>query len=350
MKRALAPLLSAALLLGAVYGGYRSYVHNSPGVTVLKGVIGSEKAEFFADPDVIAALERRGLRVTAETAGSRDIATRALIGYDFAFPSGSAAAQQTARIAGKKAQVTEVFYTPLAVATWKKLMPTLGRAGALKGETLNVARLLSLAQNGKRWRDLTGSPYRSARTVLVSTTDPRTSSSAAAFLGVAAFTQNREQVPDARNVPGLLPKLRPLFALQGYQDATSQGPFEDYLAIGMGKAPLVLVYEAQFITAGRAGRLSSGMRLVYPTPNTYTRHALVSLSDGGQRLAQAMTEPELQVLAAKHGWRTLDPKVFTAAMQSGNTNTSAKDTGDAVDLPAAPVLDALVQGVTGGTQ
>jgi len=349
MKRALAPLLSGALLLGVAYGGYRSYVQQSPRVTTLQGVIGSEKAEFFNDPEVIAALEKRGLKTVVDTAGSREIATRVLTGYDFAFPSGSAAAQQTARTGGKDARVTDIFYTPLAVATWEKLLPTLRQAGALSGETLNVTRLLDLAQGGQRWRDLPGSPYRSARTVLVSTTDPRTSSSAAAFLGVAAFVQNGEQVPAPGDIPALLPKLRPMFALQGYQDATTQGPFEDYLAIGMGKAPLVLVYEAQFITAGRAGRLSKGMRLVYPTPNTFTRHALVSLGEKGQRLAQALTEPELQVLAAKHGWRPLNPELFDQAMQNGKANAAAQDTGDAVDLPATPVLDALVQGVTGGT-
>jgi len=350
MKRALAPLLSGVLLLGAAYGGYRSYVQQHPRVTVVKGLIGSEKAEFFADPGVMAALEKRGLKVTAETAGSRDIATRELKGYDFAFPSGSATAQQTARTAGQGARVTDIFYTPLAVATWETLLPTLKRAQLLEGQNLNVARLLDFSARGQRWRDLPGSPYRSARTVLVSTTDPKTSSSAAAFLGVAAFTQNGEQVPDQASVSALLPKLRPMFALQGYQDATSQGPFEDYLAIGMGKAPLVLVYEAQFITAGRAGRLNKGMRLVYPTPNTYTRHALVSLGERGQQLAQALTDPELQALAAQHGWRTLDPRVFAEAMKTARSDGVAPATGDAIDLPATPVLDALVRGVSGGPQ
>ncbi|UBV44676.1 hypothetical protein LAJ19_16050 (plasmid) [Deinococcus taeanensis] len=350
MKRTLAPLLSGALLLGAAYGGYRSYAQQHPRITVLKGLIGSEKADFFADPAVKAALKKRGLTVTVETAGSRDIAARTLSGYDFAFPSGSAAARQTALRAGQNAQVTDIFYTPLAVATWASLLPTLKRARVLDNQTLNVARLLDFSLRGQRWRDLPGSPFKSARTVLVSTTDPRTSSSAAAFLGVAAFTQNGEQVPDEHSVPALLPRLRPMFALQGYQDASSQGPFEDYLAIGMSKAPLVLVYEAQFITAGRARRLNSAMRLVALTPNTYTRHALVSLSDPGARLAQALTEPELQGLAAQHGWRTLDPRVFASAMNAAARGAVAASAGDAIDLPAAAVLDALVQGVSGGAQ
>jgi hypothetical protein len=61
---------------------------SSHGTTTVHGVIGSEKAAFFADPVVQKALAHDGLKVEVDQAGSRQIATSIdLDEYDFAFPS-----------------------------------------------------------------------------------------------------------------------------------------------------------------------------------------------------------------------------------------------------------------------
>jgi hypothetical protein len=38
-----------------------------------------------------------------------------------------------------------------------------------------------------------------------------------------------------------------LFLRQGFQESSSAGPFEDDTTMGMGKAPLVMIYESQFL-------------------------------------------------------------------------------------------------------
>ena len=56
----------------------------------VQAVIGSEKAEFFADPDVVEALAAKGYTVKAETSGSWAMEGLDLAGYDLALPSSQA--------------------------------------------------------------------------------------------------------------------------------------------------------------------------------------------------------------------------------------------------------------------
>ena len=47
------------------------------------------------------------------------------------------------------------------------------------------------------------------------------------------------------------------------------------------------------------------MRLVYPSPTVLSKHTLVPVTDDGDRVGQLLSEdPELQRLAAVHGFRT----------------------------------------------
>ncbi|AJE68767.1 hypothetical protein SB89_07235 [Corynebacterium glutamicum] len=67
----------------------------SSNLTEVRAVIGSEKKEFFEDPEVIEAFADHGFEVNVDTAGSRRIATDVdLSPYDFAFPSSAPAAQK----------------------------------------------------------------------------------------------------------------------------------------------------------------------------------------------------------------------------------------------------------------
>lgn len=64
-------------------------------MTAVTGLIGSEKAPFFADERVQKALARHRLQVTVQKAGSREIATRPdLRSFGFAFPAGVPGAEK----------------------------------------------------------------------------------------------------------------------------------------------------------------------------------------------------------------------------------------------------------------
>jgi hypothetical protein len=74
MKRFLASVLTLFLALGVGYAIYLSVAEQS--VTVVKGLIGSEKEDFFRDPRVIDALRDNSLKVDFVKAGSREIANK----------------------------------------------------------------------------------------------------------------------------------------------------------------------------------------------------------------------------------------------------------------------------------
>ena len=73
MKRFITPLLLVILIAGVAVGIFFSFrsqlvVRN---IVTVRGLIGSENEEFFSDARVIEALERGGVRVEIEKAGSR---------------------------------------------------------------------------------------------------------------------------------------------------------------------------------------------------------------------------------------------------------------------------------------
>jgi hypothetical protein len=102
-----------------------------------------------------------------------------------------------------------------------------------------------------RWRDLKANDsFRIARSVIISSTDARTSNSAAMYLALAlaSYSANGMNIlQDPRQADRVAPLMTELFLRQGLQERSSAGPFEDYVALGIGKAPLVIIYESQFL-------------------------------------------------------------------------------------------------------
>jgi hypothetical protein len=115
VKRLLSLGLALLLAVGVAVAVVRSVQQRSPqtqpaDLTVVRGLIGSEKQPFFNDPAVVAAFARHGLRLQVDVAGSRQIAQSDLSGYDFAFPAGVPAAVRIQRD-HKVTKVYQPFYT-----------------------------------------------------------------------------------------------------------------------------------------------------------------------------------------------------------------------------------------------
>ncbi len=349
MRRTFSILLAVALLVGvliAVIQG-RGFSH---GTVTVHGVIGSEKTAFFADPGVRRALARHGLKVEADPAGSRQIATSInLSRYDFAFPSSAPAAD---RIQQRRELTTEYtpFASPMVIATFQPIADLLAAAGvARRGPvwTFDVARYLGLVDRHLRWDQLEhNTAYPVRKDILVSTTDPRSSNSAAMYLAIASYVANGDDVVrGAAAEREVLPTLSELFVDQGYTDNTSEGPFEDYLSLGMGKTPMVCAYEAQYVDAAVRGLLKPGMVLMYPSPTVQSKHTLIPLDDKGDKVGRLLTtDPELQRLAALHGFRTADSAQFAKVAAEHRVPVRA-DLIDVVDTPSYDTLEHLLNGV-----
>ncbi|GLW23082.1 hypothetical protein Mame01_31250 [Microbispora amethystogenes] len=351
----LALLLGVAVVLALVLGDDRGggdgqgdgRGDGQGALTTVRGVIGSEKKPFFDDAAVRAAFARHGLRVEVDTAGSREIASTVdLRPYDFAFPSSVPAAEKI-RQTRKIARTYSPFYSPMAVATFQPIVDVLAKAGVVRDsgsgyQVLDLRRFLDLVARGTRWDALPGNTaYRARKRVLLTTTDVRTSNSAAMYLAATSYVANGDDVVSSREqVAAAAAKIAPLFLDQGYSESSTEAPFEDYLALGIGKTPMVVIYEAQYaarLFAG-GGAVRPDMRLIYPAPTVLSKHTLVPLTARAAEVGRLLQEdPEFARLAARHGFRTADPGVFADLA----AKAKAPVPGSLVDVVEPPAYDRL---------
>jgi hypothetical protein len=145
-------------------------------------------------------------------------------------------------------------------------------------------------------------------------------------------------------VSSVMPTMEQLFLGQGYAESWSEASFDDYLAQGAGKVPMLLVYESQFLELERRrdGSITSDMKLMYPTPDLLSKHTAIGLTRDGARLGDALTtDPQLQRLAAEFGFRTNDPNVFNEVFAGSGANPPTQ-LGQVIDPPRYEVLESLI--------
>jgi hypothetical protein len=364
-KRILGPFLAAVLLAAIAVAVGMSHSHknaqggsilSSSALTEVKGMIGSEKESFFSDGEVVRLFADKGFRVRTEKVGSRQIISRDLQAYDFAFPAGVPAAQALQRKAGA-GRVYAAFFTPMAIGSWKRIVPILesrnvvGKSGNF--HIIDMARLLQLIDQGVRWNELKGNAdYVTGKSILINSTDVRTSNSAAMYLALASYVANGNNVIDsAEQARAVLPKVMPLFLRQGFQESSSAGPFEDYTTMGMGKAPLVMIYESQFLEHQfKRAQPNPEMVLLYPRPTLYSKHVFVPFSENGERLGQLLaSDPELQKMAVRHGYRTAHAQYFTDFLKEKNLE-APETLIDVIDPPSYEILERMIQAIESSPQ
>lgn len=352
MKRLIGPLLLAVLVLGvgaAIFLSARQQLSLRQVVTV-HGLIGSEKEPFFQDSRVIQELKQNGFTVQYEKAGSRSIATSYdLNKYDFAFPAGVPSAEKLLE-EKKGSKSFDIFFTPMAIASWKPIVQVLEANGIAKNQggyyTFDMAKYLDLVSTGKRWTDLQqNGSYPVNKSVLIVSTDVRKSNSAAMYLSLASYVANGNNVVQSdAEIQKIEPLMESLFLKQGYTEYSSEVPFQDFLVMGPGKAPMVMIYEAQFIAqAAQPGGISDQMVLMYPEPTIYSKHVYVSLSPEGERLgALLQSDPELKRLAVEYGFRNTDQAYFRQFTK--DHPLKVPDTlVNVVDPPSYEILERMIQ-------
>ena len=349
-RRLAAVGLAVLLVIGVAYGIISSARDAlGPAPAVLHGLIGSEKDPFFKDPRVVAALRRGGFTVGVTTAGSRQIAGADLSKEDFAFPAGVPAAEKIRTDhAGSKAFVP--FFTPMAIGTWKPIVDLLTSAGVVHtvGDvtTFDVAAYMKLVDRNIRWRDLAGNTtYAVNKSILITSTDVRKSNSAAMYLALTSYVANGDNiVQNDAEAATIMDRLSPLFLRQGFVASSSEEPFEDYLVQGMGKSPMVMIYESQFIQRAAAadGSITPEMVLMYPDPTIFSKHTFVGLTANGIRLGDFLTnDPEMRTLATDFGFRTTDPAAFTKFVADHKLAVPSTII-NVIDPPTYETLEAMI--------
>jgi hypothetical protein len=367
IRRLIGPLV--ALVLVATVGGGIWYSHGrlraerdataqsqleAARTVAVRGLIGSEKEAFFADPQVKEALSRQHLVVTVEKAGSRAIARQFDPQHDdFGFPSGAPAAVELGALAHAPETFTP-FYTPIVIASWRPIVNILATNHIVAERDGNyyivdMPALLKLMQQHARWKDLPGSEaFSTNKAVLINSTDVRTSNSAAMYLSLASYLANGQAVIQSEpEVAAVLPFMSELFLRQGFQEGSSAAPFEDYLALGMGKTPLLVAYESQLVAFWLAhpDRLHNDMVMLYPVPTVFSKHVLVPFDEKGRRLGDALEhDPQLQSLAHQYGFRTGGNTNGPEVWEKRGIHTPATVV-DVIDPPSHEWLEKMINGI-----
>ncbi len=343
------------LLIGGVVAAVvagRSDEDKGTATKTVRAVIGSEKAEFFADPDVVEALAAKGYTVKAETSGSWAMEGLDLKGYDLALPSSRAPADELAAKYKVTGTLPRPFYSPLVVVAHKNAAEVLeGNGLATLDEshrgTLKMTAYLDAARADRTWQQLkgTGKYGELTGTLYLSSTDPETSNSGALYLAAASYVANGGKVvaTDAE-VDRTAPLLHKLVSVQGAQQSSSDAAFRDFVS-GAGN-PLVVVYESQVASLLTDGQQPDDLVVLYPDTTVNSDHTVVPLTEDGKAVAGLLSQDaKLRALQVRHGFR---PQGEDAEFASDTTYLKQKLTGvRQAPVPTSKVLHELARRARG---
>ena len=241
----------------------------------------------------------------------------------------------------------------MVIASWQpvaKILVANGMARPLGDRTygVDIAKLTEAMLAKKRWKDLKGSEaYDVSRGVLVSTTDVRRSNSAAMYLALTSYAKNGDVVTDRGAADALSRQLAELFKRQGYQENYVNGNFDDYVAIGMGKAPMAFIYEYQLVSHALAKKgIASDMVLMYPQPTIVNKFVFVATNERSRALADLLaSNAELQKIGVEYGFRIADTKTFVEAVKPTGLAVEERVT-QVVDPPSFDIMAGMIDVVT----
>ncbi|MCF3964556.1 hypothetical protein [Streptomyces fuscigenes] len=347
MKTRILGIVLAVVLIVGVAGVVVSHLSKdatdpaTKTVVQVQGVIGSEKADFFADPAVRKALAAKGFTVRTVTSGSWAMQDQPLKGDDFAFPSSQAPADALAAQLHVTRELPRPFYSPLVVVATHAAAQVLADNGlatldASHRGTLKMGAYLKAAGRGAKWQDLKGaSAHAELRgTVTITSTDPETSNSGALLLADASYVDNGGSVVTGQaGLDRTAPLLKKLVSAQGSQKSSSEEPFTDFIS-GVG-TPLVLAYESQVASLLLAHQDPGDLVTLYPDTTVSSDHTVVPLTDRGWRFADVLAgDPALQRLEVRHGFR---PRAARAAFEQATTGDDAYLNRSLAGVVLAPV-------------
>ncbi len=363
-KTILASVLGVAIAVGIGV----SYVRkNNPDVAkkmdlvsgskvTLKGLITSEKEAFFKDPEVIKLFEKNGFDIQYERWASGKIAqakSTAEFGEykDFVFPPGI----QTATAVQKhlKGKDFQVFYSPMVIGSWEPIESILFQNGFIQRTDsvsyLDMEKFLIASSKKVRWKDLKGSEaYPVSKVISVGTTDATTSNSSKMFISLASYVFNgNEMVTTQEQSDKVIPSIRQMMVAQGSRPTSSTNMIQDYMVMGAGKAPMIFLYEQEWLTeTAKSSRDLNGakMKMIYPKPTIFTKHIMIGFNPEVEKFVDFLnTNPDIRAKAVQYGFRQAGKNDL---VESNRKSVSMPaNILDVIDPPTYDTLDYITQAV-----
>ncbi len=201
--------------------------------------------------------------------------------------------------------------TPIVIYSWGEVVDALIKEKIVT-ETdgvyyiTDMDKLITYILEGKKWKDIGLNLYGQ---INIASTDPVTSSPGATYYGLLLSILSEAQVTN-ENVDKNLPKLKEFYIKSGYMNNTPKDLFESYLKTGMGAKPMIVDYEKSIIDFANSSpdafnQVKDDIRILYPTPTIWNSHCFAAFTENGQKLYEALNDPEIgQIAWEKYGFRT----------------------------------------------
>lgn len=327
----------------------------SNGTTIMKGVITSEKENFFKDQRVKDIFLKNNIDIQVNRMTSDKIikatTTSDFDSYsDFIFPS-SITVSEKVRTNFKGSQTYNVFYSPMIVATWTPIIDILKANNLIKTNgnynNLNMEGFQKTVEAGIRWKDLKQSEqYPVNKVVLISSSDTRFSGSAKMFAALNSYVLNNHNVvSNSTEIDKIMPELKQIIQAQGHRENSSANMTSDYISIGRGKVPMMFTYESEFLNIAfqNKGLFKKDMKIVYPSPTIFSKHVMVIINPKAQIVADLLKNNEdLKKIAVEYGFRIDGDNQIVQKAKSFGIDIP-EDVIDVIDPPNYDILDSITE-------
>lgn len=347
----LGALILCCVLLFAVIGKVLDADPAAPDVVLVKGHIGNLKVPFFRNAEVQRILrERYGIETDVKGMATTEMLCpddpAFLDGVDFLFAGEQSQVAMYEDCQNRRDPYRNIFLSPMVIYSWADTIDALVREGIARQDAngayfIDMPKLLTILESGVTWKDL-GFPNRPTL-VKVYPTDPDRSSSGRTFAALMADTMNCLQVVDAATVESVLPSIFAYFQGVGFLEPSSEALFRSYLTLGEGARPLVALIESQLAEyliehPEDMDLVSQNVRMLYPEPTVWTSHPVIARTTAGEKLMQALLDPELQALGWEiTGFRPALPGVDIDLAKPGVPGMLA-DVDSIIDSPGDAVM------------
>ncbi len=305
------------LLTLSVIGAYYLFTGKAGGsgeLLLIKGYCGGEKMQMIRNPEVSKILKKRyGIELDVSKRGSVEmVTTEPLEGIDFVWP-GSQSQLALWKASGKRYEKAEIlFNSPIVLYSWDIVSKGLEGQGVVEakaGDTdyANMSLLLEKLEAKEKWKNLGVEAL--SGPVRVVFTNPNKSNSGNQFMGLLATVANGEEALTGQPSEKIRATMKEIVAGLGYMHSSSGDLFSQYLSQGVGAYPMVAGYESQIIEFSRKNpemlkNILAKLRIIYPRPTVWSSHPMIALTDHGEKLLEALQDPEIQQIAwREHGFR-----------------------------------------------
>ncbi len=323
----------------------------APDAITVKGYYGGEKRAFLHNEAVLDLLKQQyGITLDLTRRGSvAMVTTESLAGFDFVWPSNQVTVQlfeQTHPTVTFKSQI--VFNSPLVIYTWGEIAEALEQRGVVekRGEHYYIFRakeLMELVLQKTKWSEFGLNRWGSIALV---TTDPRKSNSGNMGAGLIANLLQGEVV-SLDTLPQVESQLVDYYKSLGLMEASSGTLFDKFIKSN-GSVGMILGYENQMIEFSIEHQealelIQQRVRVLYPEPTIMTSHPLISLNEKGQRLQQALEDPQIQ----EHAWRDHGFRTGISGIQNNPNDLKGLKVPEfitnAMPMPSARVMSRIIE-------